>query len=389
MKITRMYLKEAGFIATQQQDAILKLCLLTGLAEQINQIIEYIRKSKDEKSKDKEFKGDFLKELRDKNPHQISNYIESCPLKAIFNFVGDTMTQEEFNEVLVGFTQINWFGRSGERWNGVDIMQKLKSFDKFEEIKRELNQTGVLNTDQSQPVSGNPVAILGSTVQTMKNRLEYSIGLKVDGEKHYFLVGNRFLNEEEKTTSKLLESVQTICSKKGLPRPETIEELTETHGAMFIADEINKKRISSGLLEIDFRFVDTPAYLNFENPAVLRPNTEATIRQFLIDTLDDGIDINNVTFISNAANVEAQKVAIERVLAENNFTSHTAIVKGECCVVDTEFSAVSGTMAGRLFGVLPRVEYGTGIKLESKSKESFRDSILSYTQGNLKSVIRK
>ena len=54
MEITRLYLQEAGFIAKQQQDAILKLSLLTGLAEQINPILEYIRISKGEN-----FEGNF------------------------------------------------------------------------------------------------------------------------------------------------------------------------------------------------------------------------------------------------------------------------------------------------------------------------------------------
>lgn len=384
MEITRLYLQEAGFIVKQQQDAILKLSLLTGLAEQINPILEYIRISKGEN-----FEGNFLEELRRKTIPEISEYLRSHSLEEIFDFVGKDITQEEFNEALVGFTQINWFGRSGERWKGVDILQKLKSFDEFEEIGMEVARSGVLQTDQSQPEAGNPVAILGATISTMENRLRYSIKLGLENEKTYFLVGNRFLNPSERQIPGLLERVQQICLENGLPQPNNIEELTETHGAMFVADKINKERTSKGLLPIAFNFVDTPEYLNFENPTVSRPNTEATIRQFLIDTLDDGIDINKVTFISNGANVEAQKVAVERVLAENGFENHTAIVKGEDCSAATKFSGISGTIAGRLFGVLPRAEYGTGFKLESKSKESFRDRVLSYTQGNLKSVISK
>ncbi len=384
MEITRLYLQEAGFIVKQQQDAILKLSLLTGLAEQINPILEYIRISKGEN-----FEGNFLEELRGKTIPEISEYLRSHSLEEIFDFVGKDITQEEFNEALVGFTQINWFGRSGERWKGVDILQKLKSFDEFEEIGMEVARSGVLQTDQSQPEAGNPVAILGATISTMENRLRYSIKLGLENEKTYFLVGNRFLNPSERQIPGLLERVQQICLENGLPQPNNIEELTETHGAMFVADKINKERTSKGLLPIAFNFVDTPEYLNFENPTVSRPNTEATIRQFLIDTLDDGIDINRVTFISNGANVEAQKVAVERVLAENGFENHTAIVKGEDCSAATKFSGISGTIAGRLFGVLPRAEYGTGFKLESKSKESFRDRVLSYTQGNLKSVISK
>lgn len=377
---TRVFLQEAKFIRKEQQDAVLKLAILTGLPDQIDVIANYIKLQNG-----KTFTGSLLRELKGKTVAEKSAYLKEHTLEEIFSFVGMEITQDEFNKILVGFTQINWFGRSGERWNGIEIQKKLAEFDTYTEIHEQLAQTTISRDPEHR---GRIVAILGATIKTMESRLRYADRLDLSTKEVYFLVGKRSLNPEEKQIPELLDNVKRICAERNLPIPETLDQLTETHGAMFLVDKINKERAGKGQQAINANFVDTLACLNFENTTLGRPNTEATVRQFLIDTLDREININDVIFVSNGINVEAQQIAIERVLAENGFSCHTAIVDGEAPAATTKFSAASGSMAGRLYGAFSRCRYGTPNKLESKMKESFRDRALSYTQGGLKQILQ-
>lgn len=398
-------MQEANFSTTEQQNAVLELAILTGLPEQINKIAKYINK---------DFNKDLLKEFKLISHEDKIEYLKENEIEKTFSFVGKEISEEDFINVLVVFAQSNWFGKTGENWVQKSDLKKEFKYDGSEKIKELVNKTGIFEDTKFSSENKKYFAILGATIPVIESRFRFainSIGEKILEDKEiYFLVGIRFLNENEVKIQGVLETVQKMFEDKNnkfgnIKYPKTKEELTETHGAMFVLNKINEERKVQNEKPIKVNFVDTSKTLNFEEiyfctennikiPNYVemdkekerRPNTEATVRQFLIDTLDKDIKIDDVIFVSDGINKKVQEIGIERVCIENDIKFNKISVIGEFkedIINNKKFSDIANNLASRIFAVYPRLSNCDDDKIvkdkkyESKTRESFRERVLS------------
>ena len=454
-KELRSFLKSANYEHKENKKAILKMLLLTGFADEIDTFNAYITNDKTK------LQETLLPELKGKNKEEISAYLKDKDVYDVFaSIIDNGVSSKNLNSMIVGFTQFKWFARAGERWEGMDAIEKLKQFNDYDVetrqkgvVRQELEKLQLFNKERDETriteeelEKTKAVAIFGATLTGMEGRIKYLLSTDLKNYELYFLVGQRLINNAEQKTEGLLEKVQELSKENGRRVPQTVGEITETDLGYYLYDKYKEQFKERGIQICTI--LDTPASLNYENHNANRPNTEATVRDFLVtyvekenikakekrEKLSSNI-LDNIIYISNGINVNPQRNATQNVYQEfkdnqkysksqesaiqntrqdltdnqkrnqaqtealqrvykkfrdNGGTdiiipdSKKVAVKGSVVPETTQFSQISGTIAGSLYSAYDRQYENSSMKIDEE-KKTFKNEKLAYN--NMKEEI--
>ena len=403
IKELRSFLKSANYEHKENKKAILKMLLLTGFADEIDTFNAYITNDKTK------LQETLLPELKGKNKEEISAYLKDKDVYDVFTSIIDNgVSSKDLNSMIVGFTQFKWFARAGERWEGMDAIEKLKQFNDYDVetrqkgvVRQELEKMNFFNFERDETKiteeelkNTKVVAVFGATLTGMEGRIKYLLSTDLKNYELYFLVGQRLINSTEQKTDGLLEKVQELSKENGRKIPQTVGEITETDLGYYLYDKYKDQFKERGI-QI-YTVLDTPASLNYENHNANRPNTEATVREFLNtyinkekqkaeekgQVIDDSI-LDHIIYISNGVNVNPQKNATQNVYREFE-KDNKVVVKGSVVPETTQFSQISGTIAGSLYSAYDRQYENSSMKIDEE-KKTFKNEKLSYN--NMKEEI--
>lgn len=402
-KELRSFLKSANYEHKENKKAILKMLLLTGFADEIDTFNAYITNDKTK------LQETLLPELKGKNKEEISAYLKDKDVYDVFTSIIDNgVSSKDLNSMIVGFTQFKWFARAGERWEGMDAIEKLKQFNDYDVetrqkgvVRQELEKMNFFNFERDETriteeelENTKVVAVFGATLTGMEGRIKYLLSTDLKNYELYFLVGQRPINGTEQKTDGLLKKVQELSKENGRRVPQTVGEITETDLGYYLYDKYKDQFKERGI-QI-YTVLDTPASLNYENHNANRPNTEATVRDFLNtyinkekqkaeekgQVIDDSI-LDHIIYISNGVNVNPQKNATQNVYREFE-KDNKVVVKGSVVPETTQFSQISGTIAGSLYSAYDRQYENSSMKIDEE-KKTFKNEKLSYN--NMKEEI--
>ena len=403
IKELRSFLKSANYEHKENKKAILKMLLLTGFADEIDTFNAYITNDKTK------LQETLLPELKGKNKEEISAYLKDKDVYDVFTSIIDNgVSSKDLNSMIVGFTQFKWFARAGERWEGMDAIEKLKQFNDYDVetrqkgvVRQELEKMNFFNFERDETKiteeelkNTKVVAVFGATLTGMEGRIKYLLSTDLKNYELYFLVGQRLINSTEQKTEGLLEKVRELSKENGRRIPQTVEEITETDLGYYLYDKYKDQFKERGIQICTI--LDTHASLNYENHNAGRPNTEATVREFLNtyinkekqkaeekgQVIDDSI-LDHIIYISNGVNVNPQKNATQNVYREFE-KDNKVVVKGSVVPETTQFSKISGTIAGSLYSAYDRQYENSSMKIDEE-KKTFKNEKLSYN--NMKEEI--
>ena len=403
IKELRSFLKSANYEHKENKKAILKMLLLTGFADEIDTFNAYITNDKTK------LQENLLPELKGKNKEEISAYLKDKDVYDVFaSIVDNGVSSKDLNSMIVGFTQFKWFARAGERWEGMDAIEKLKQFNDYDVktrqkgvVRQELEKMNFFNFERDETriteeelENTKVVAVFGATLTGMEGRIKYLLSTYLKNYELYFLVGQRPINGTEQKTDGLLKKVQELSKENGRRVPQTVGEITETDLGYYLYDKYKDQFKERGIQICTV--LDTSASLNYENHNANRPNTEATVRDFLNtyinkekqkaeekgQIIDDSI-LDHIIYISNGVNVNPQKNATQNVYREFE-KDNKVVVKGSVVPETTQFSQISGTIAGSLYSAYDRQYENSSMKIDEE-KKTFKNEKLSYN--NMKEEI--
>ena len=403
IKELRSFLKSANYEHKENKKAILKMLLLTGFADEIDTFNAYITNDKTK------LQETLLPELKGKNKEEISAYLKDKDVYDVFaSIIDNGVSSKDLNSMIVGFTQFKWFARAGERWEGMDAIEKLKQFNDYDVetrqkgiVRQELEKMNFFNFERDETKiteeelkNTKVVAIFGATLTGMEGRIKYLLSTDLKNYELYFLVGQRAINQTEQKTEGLLEKVQELSKENGRRVPQTVGEITETDLGYYLYDKYKEQFKERGIQICTI--LDTPASLNYENHNASRPNTEATVRDFLNtyinkekqkaeekgQVIDDSM-LDHIIYISNGINVNPQKNATQNVYREFE-KDNKVVVKGSVVPETMQFSQISGTIAGSLYSAYDRQYENSSMKIDEK-KKIFKNEKLAYN--NMKEEI--
>lgn len=403
IKELRSFLKSANYEHKENKKAILKMLLLTGFADEIDTFNAYITNDKTK------LQETLLPELKGKNKEEISAYLKDKDVYDVFTSIIDNgVSSKDLNSMIVGFTQFKWFARAGERWEGMDSIEKLKQFNDYDVetrqkgvVRQELEKMNFFNFERDETKiteeelkNTKVVAVFGATLTGMEGRIKYLLSTDLKNYELYFLVGQRLINSTEQKTEGLLKKVRELSKENGRRIPQTVGEITETDLGYYLYDKYKEQFKERGIQICTI--LDTRASLNYENHNANRPNTEATVRDFLTtyinkekqkaeekgQVIDDSI-LDHIIYISNGVNVNPQKNATQNVYREFE-KDNKVVVKGSVVPETTQFSQISGTIAGSLYSAYDRQYENSSMKIDEE-KKTFKNEKLSYN--NMKEEI--
>lgn len=403
IKELRSFLKSANYEHKENKKAILKMLLLTGFADEIDTFNAYITNDKTK------LQETLLPELKGKNKEEISAYLKDKDVYDVFTSIIDNgVSSKDLNSMIVGFTQFKWFARAGERWEGMDSIEKLKQFNDYDVetrqkgvVRQELEKMNFFNFERDETKiteeelkNTKVVAVFGAALPRMEERVQYLLSTDLKNYELYFLVGQRLINSTEQKTEGLLEKVRELSKENGRRIPQTVGEITETDLGYYLYDKYKEQFKERGIQICTI--LDTPASFNYENHNVNRPNTEATVRDFLNtyinkekqkaeekgQVIDDSI-LDHIIYISNGVNVNPQKNATQNVYREFE-KDNKVVVKGSVVPETTQFSQISGTIAGSLYSAYDRQYENNSMNIDEEKKE-FKNEKLAYN--NMKEEI--
>lgn len=403
IKELRSFLKSANYEHKENKKAILKMLLLTGFADEIDTFNAYITNDKTK------LQETLLPELKGKNKEEISAYLKDKDVYDVFTSIIDNgVSSKDLNSMIVGFTQFKWFARAGERWEGMDAIEKLKQFNDYDVetrqkgvVRQELEKMNFFNFERDETKiteeelkNTKVVAVFGATLTGMEGRIKYLLSTDLKNYELYFLVGQRLINSTEQKTEGLLEKVRELSKENGRRIPQAVGEITETDLGYYLYDKYKEQFKERGIQICTI--LDTPASLNYENHNANRPNTEATVRKFLTtyinkekqkaeekgQVIDDSI-LDHIIYISNGVNVNPQKNATQNVYREFE-KDNKVVVKGSVVPETTQFSQISGTIAGSLYSAYDRQYENSSMKIDEE-KKTFKNEKLAYN--NMKEEI--
>lgn len=211
--------------------------------------------------------------------------------------------KELINDILefVKLTQAHFTIRTGsqERWQVKPTPWMEKNKEKNFQYLESLGFIKVIKPDE---MTADALCILGSTMQSMKNRIKYAELLFENGlktENIILLAGERTVKVEVDGTKEELESIASNYHISNLGK------LTETH----LIREAYKNSLLSN--KVPVYVIDTPAR------DLPRPTTQTTIVELII-WLKQHNDIKNIIFVSNQPNVKYQEAVIKEVFRNSD-----------------------------------------------------------------------
>lgn len=379
MEQLRKFTETAKYTSEKQKEAILKLILLTGLADEIEEVDMKVNGERQTRS------NVLLPELKGKTKEEINEYLDKHNVYEVFSSLKDKgISNDELDRIIVGFTQKCWFARdkNGERIYGTPP-ESLTKFDDYESttgkkgvVRLTLEELNIFNSERKETKitdeeikNTTTVALLGANVRGMEERIKYLLSTGLKDYQLFFLVGQRNLLKTEREIDGLLENVQEASKRSGIKIPQSLDEITETDLAYFLYDKYKKEFEEKGVKVCTI--LDASATLNHEGHVVKRPNTEATVRCFLEQS---NVDLEKVIYISNGINVNPQKIAIENVYHEKGIDI-PVVVKGSAVSEQSKFSQLSGALAGVFYGVYDRNYENDNMDIVPEKTISKRDKL--------------
>ena len=218
MEQLRKFTETAKYTSEKQKEAILKLILLTGLADEIEEVDMKVNGERQTRS------NVLLPELKGKTKEEINEYLDKHNVYEVFSSLKDKgISNDELDRIIVGFTQKCWFARdkNGERIYGTPP-ESLTKFDDYESttgkkgvVRLTLEELNIFNSERKETKitdeeikNTTTVALLGANVRGMEERIKYLLSTGLKDYQLFFLVGQRNLLKTEREIDGLLENVQ-------------------------------------------------------------------------------------------------------------------------------------------------------------------------------------
>lgn len=438
----RNFLSELGFYDEKDQNYILQLILISDFPNYFNLFADYIKNITNKNYTNIE----ILEEFQNKNIKEILFTIENKynnNYNEIFSFLNKKISFNEFVKIFIVFSQTKLLQRKSERWEKdfIDNINILSTNFNDDNLNKNLqtilnkianeNQNNIKNNNQKNLI------ILGSTYLTMKNRLNFALkqNKKISKNKNiYFLVGERYINnldeldsllnfknlkvnlneykklinlekenklnfneklilEQDKKLVKseiqiILQKLKQFCKKHNIIINDyNYEHLTETGLAIILSKKQNLFDNYSNIY-----FIDTPINLNKENKLINRPNTEATVRQLILDLKNKEKNkiINffyNSIFISSEKNLQVQYNSIKNVLLEKDINHNNCINVIADISNNIKIFDYLQILTSIFFLNYKREDYNLfNLKLDSKKIEFLQNHLTFFSNKNLQNI---
>ena len=217
MEQLRKFTETAKYTSEKQKEAILKLILLTGLADEIEEVDMKVNGERQTRS------NVLLPELKGKTKEEINEYLDKHNVYEVFSSLKDKgISNDELDRIIVGFTQKCWFARdkNGERIYGTPP-ESLTKFDDYESttgkkgvVRLTLEELNIFNSERKETKitdeeikNTTTVALLGANVRGMEERIKYLLSTGLKDYQLFFLVGQRNLLKTEREIDGLLEKL--------------------------------------------------------------------------------------------------------------------------------------------------------------------------------------
>lgn len=258
--------------------------------------------------------------------------------------------------MLLQKVQTQFVLRSGnkERWEVSPLTWMSKNIDKN---FSQLETLGFINAIKPTLSTVDAVCILGSTKNSMQQRLDYAETLLQQGiaaKAVILLSGERFVTQEVDGS---LQELQAMGKQLGI---NDWKQLTETNILAYLYEmaPLHKRALPTYV-------IDTP------KGDLPRPTTQSTLWE-LVQWLKSHPEIKSILFISNQPYVCYQKAIIQSVLQEKGITLSIDVV-GPAASPSSHIQKIAEGLGSYLWAKAPLVLLNMEITLDTKElQEAFQ-----------------